>query len=161
VPNARLRLVGPANPSYRSELVELARKEGVYERVAFTTPVPPEEVVETARPATVGLALIQPVCLSYRMSLPNKLFEYMAAGIPVLGSDLPVISSFIQEHGVGLVARPDDVEDVASKLAQMLHPPGNSAFRLAIREAATHLRWEDESRLLAETYVDAATMVGR
>ena len=157
VSGARLRLVGPAQPAYRAELAEVARREGVADRVEFANAVPPEKVVETIAEASVGLALIQPVCLSYRMSLPNKLFEYVAAGVPVLGSDLPAIGRLIREYEIGLVAQPDQVTDVAAKLSEMLRPDRNDQFRLAVQEAACQLRWDRESALLAETYVEAAS----
>ena len=156
VSGARLRLVGPGNAPYRAELAALAQREGVADRVEFADPVASEELLEAMSGATVGLALIEPICLSYEMSLPNKLFEYVTAGVPVLGSDLPAISGFVREHGVGLVARPDDVTDVAAKLSEMLQPRRNSAFRRATREAAAQLRWEHESALLADSYVAAA-----
>jgi glycosyltransferase involved in cell wall biosynthesis len=153
---ARLRLVGPARPAYREQLVELARTEGVTDRVEFAGAVSPDELVEAIREASVGLALIQPICLSYRMSLPNKVFEYVAAGLPVLGSDLPAISALVNEHRIGLLAEPGEVDDVAAKLGEMLEPDRNSAFREAARKAAGVLNWDREAERLAAVYVEAA-----
>ena len=153
--DVRLRLVGPARPAYLEQLVRLADREGVSERVDFAGAVSPAELVGTIREASVGLALIQPVCLSYRMSLPNKVFEYVAAGLPVLGSDLPAISALVNEHGIGLLAQPGEVEDVAAKLGEMLEPDQNSAFREAARRAAGELHWDREAVRLAEQYREA------
>src|SRR5215207_140864 len=155
VPGARLRLVGPSHDHYRAELGELARREGVADRVEMAGAVPPGRLLDAIREASVGLVLIEPVCLSYRMSLPNKLFEYVAAGIPVLGSDLPSIGRLIVEHQIGLLAQPDEVSDIAAKLGEMLEPRRNHEFRLAVRTAAERLRWEGESQLLADTYIQA------
>jgi glycosyltransferase involved in cell wall biosynthesis len=157
VPGVRLRLVGPSNEGYRAELGELARREGVADRVEQVAAVPPERLLDAIRDASVGLVLIQPVCLSYRLSLPNKLFEYVAAGVPVLGSDLPSIGRLIDEHQIGLVAQPDQVSDVAAKLSAMLEPRRNDEFRRTVRAAAERLRWENESQLLADTYIQAAS----
>jgi glycosyltransferase involved in cell wall biosynthesis len=154
--DARLRLVGPARPAYLEQLVELARSEGVSDRVEFAGAVSPDELVEAIREASVGLALIQPICLSYRMSLPNKVFEYVAAGLPVLGSDLPTISALVNEHRIGLLAEPGEVDDVATKLGEMLEPDRNSAFRDAAREAAEILNWDREAERLAAEYREAA-----
>jgi glycosyltransferase involved in cell wall biosynthesis len=162
IDDVRLRLVGPARPAYLAELVELADREGVSDRVEFAGAVSPDELVETISEASVGLALIQPVCLSYRMSLPNKVFEYVAAGLPVLGSDLPAISALVNEHRIGLLAEPGEVEDVAIKLGEMLEPDRNSAFRDAAREAAGILSWDREAERLADEYREAvADMRGR
>jgi glycosyltransferase involved in cell wall biosynthesis len=157
---ARLRFVGPVDDRYRAELMELAQREGVADRFELVGGVPPEQLLEAIALADVGLALIQPVCLSYRMSLPNKLFEYVAAGVPVLGSDLPAIGRLISEHGIGLLAQPDQVTDVAAKLGEMLRPDRNKQLRLAVREAARELRWDREARLLADNYAEAAASAG-
>jgi glycosyltransferase involved in cell wall biosynthesis len=159
IDDVRLRLVGPARPAYLKQLVDLARSEGVADRVEFAGAVSPAELVETISEASVGLALIQPVCLSYRMSLPNKVFEYVAAGLPVLGSDLPAISALVNEHRIGLVAEPGEVQDVALKLGEMLEPERNSAFRDAARRAADILNWDREAELLAHEYREAVEVM--
>ena len=156
VPDVRLRLVGPSHDTYRAELAALARREGVTDRVELPGAVRPEQVVDAIREASVGLVLIQPICLSYRLSLPNKLFEYVTAGIPVLGSDLPSIGPLINEYRIGLVAQHDEVGDVSAKLSAMVQPERNREFRRAVHAAAGRLRWESESRLLADTYAEAA-----
>jgi glycosyltransferase involved in cell wall biosynthesis len=157
--DVRLRLVGPARPAYLKELVALADREGVSDRVEFAGAVSPQELLETIREASVGLALIQPICLSYRMSLPNKVFEYVAAGLPVLGSDLPAIGALVAEHRIGLLAAPGEVEDVAAKLGEMLDPERNNAFREAALEAARELNWDHEAVRLADQYRAAAAEV--
>jgi glycosyltransferase involved in cell wall biosynthesis len=158
--DVRLRLVGAGHAPYRTELADLARTEGVADRVEFAGAVPPEKLLAEISGASVGLALIQPVCLSYRMSLPNKLFEYVAAGLPVLGSDLPAIGGLVSEYGIGLLAEPADPADVAAKLREMVRPERNEVFRLAARRAAGELRWENESRQLAGAYAAASEAAG-
>jgi glycosyltransferase involved in cell wall biosynthesis len=152
IDDVRLRLVGPARPAYLQELVALADREGVSDRVEFAGAVASDQLVEKISEASVGLALIQPICLSYRMSLPNKVFEYVAAGLPVLGSDLPAIGSLVTEHRIGLLAEPGEAEDVAAKLGEMLDPERNSAFREAARVAARELNWDREAVRLADQY---------
>jgi len=160
VPDVQLRLIGQGLPSYRQELVTLAEREGVSNRVDFAAPVPPSEVIEELRDAAAGLALIQPACLSYRLSLPNKLFEYVAAGIPVLASDLPVIGEFVRSHEIGVLARPDDVSDVAGKLRQVLEPERNLRFRRGAYRARAEIRWEREADLLVDVYRETITAGG-
>jgi glycosyltransferase involved in cell wall biosynthesis len=154
-PGARLRLLGPAGAAYLADLERLAGAEGVADRVEFAGSVPPGDVVESLRGATAGLALIQPTCLSYELSLPNKLFEYILAGVPILVSDLPVMGAFVAERRVGLLATPDDASDVAAKLAELMRPERNRELRAAVAEAAAELSWDRESGALGATYTEA------
>ena len=152
LPELRLRLVGPEAWGFRAELARLAERLGVEERVELWEPVAVGEGRRVISEADVGLALIQPSCLSYELTLPNKLFEYTAAGVPVLGSRLPMIDDFISRHGVGLTAAPGDVKDVAAKLRAMLEPEANARMREASRRTAATLTWAGERERLAAAY---------
>jgi glycosyltransferase involved in cell wall biosynthesis len=152
LPELRLRLVGPDAWGFRAELARLAERLGVQERVELWDPVAVADGWGVISEADVGLALIQPSCLSYELTLPNKLFEYTAAGVPVLGSSLPMISDFISRHGVGLTAAPGDVRDVAAKLRAMLEPDANARMREATRRTAATLTWAGEQERLARAY---------
>lgn len=151
----RLRLLGPVEADYRAELESLAGEAGVADRVELAPPVPPTEVVAALRSADVGLALFQPGCLSHRLVLPNKLFEYAHAGLPIVGSDLPMITRFVHEHGVGATVDPEDVDAIAGALSEVLAPARHERLRAAARAAGETLDWQHESELLADVYRDA------
>jgi glycosyltransferase involved in cell wall biosynthesis len=148
----RLRAIGPGRTEYRARIVALARELGVEARVEFAVPVPSDRVIEAIAPAELGLALIQPSCLSYALSLPNKVFEYVAAGLPILAADLPVLGPFVEERGLGLLAIPDDAEDLASKLEKLVDPETNRSYRKAVQQAGRELDWGWESRGLIAAY---------
>jgi glycosyltransferase involved in cell wall biosynthesis len=152
VPHAQLRLLGPGPPAFRAELEALVDELGVRSRVEFVPPVPSGDVVGTLAAADVGLCLIQPVCLSYRLTLPNKLFEYVLAGVPVLGSDFPVIGDFLREREAGLTVDPEDVDAIAAALVEMLEPARQSELRRATAEAAASISWRSERQKLVEVY---------
>jgi glycosyltransferase involved in cell wall biosynthesis len=153
LPELRLRLVGPEAWGYRRTLLELADRLGVSERVEVLDPVPPDAAAPVLADADVGLALIEPVCLSYRMTLPNKLYEYVAAGLPVLASDIPVLGAEVREHGLGRVADPADPAAVATALRKMLEPDAQRAFREAAARFAAEAVWDRERERLAKIYV--------
>jgi glycosyltransferase involved in cell wall biosynthesis len=147
-----LRAIGPGSPAYRERLAARAAEQGVAERVRFEVPVPPQQVSREAASAAAGLALIQPSCLSYELSLPNKLFEYLAAGLPILAADVPVIRQFVERTGAGLVVPPDDRAAIAAAMMAIVAPRRNRELRAAARAAARDLSWEREAEGLARAY---------
>jgi glycosyltransferase involved in cell wall biosynthesis len=160
-PDVALRLLGPGNEPYREHLALHADAHGVRGRVLLSTPVPPQRVVEEIAQATAGVALIQPACLSYELSLPNKVFEYLAAGLPILASDVPVIAELVERYGVGLVVAPDDPEAIAAAMTAIVEPRRNDELRAAARETSARLSWEREAEGLVRTYREAVTAGGR
>jgi glycosyltransferase involved in cell wall biosynthesis len=144
-------LMGPGHPDYVANLRERAARAGAAERVVLAPAVPTEDVVRWAAGADLGLALIQNVSLSYYLSLPNKLFEYVAAGLPVVASDFPQLRGVVEGRGLGAVCAPDDPDAIARAIAWTLDDPGrHRRLRAAARAAAAELTWDSESRVLVE-----------
>jgi len=159
-PDLTLRTVGPGDERYVGVLRELAVRHGVEGRILLSPPVRPERVVTELRHAAAGAALIQPACLSYALSLPNKLFEYIAAGLPVLAADVPVIAEFVQSNGVGLVVGAGDTAAIARAMTEIVEPARNRELREAVGEAASRLSWEREAERLKLAYREAARRAG-
>ena len=82
----------------------------------------------------------------------EDIFEYVAAGLPILAADLPVLGPFVEERGLGLLAIPDDAEDLASKLEQLVEAETNRFYRKAVQQAGRELDWGRESRGLITAY---------
>jgi glycosyltransferase involved in cell wall biosynthesis len=148
----QVRMVGPGTPHYRTSLLERATSAGVADRVRLEPPVPPAQVPALLERATVGLCLIQPICRSYELTLPNKLFEYAAAGLPVLASDLPVIARIVREWGIGEVVAPADPRAIADALTRLCAPGAwDAAAARTLAFAAAHT-WEQEAEGLENIY---------
>jgi glycosyltransferase involved in cell wall biosynthesis len=123
------------------------------ERVRFPGRVPLSELADYTASAEVGVALIQNVCLSYYYSLPNKLFEYIQAGLPIIASDFPEMRRIVQQHQVGMVVDPESPQAVAQGLRTVLDDPDQWArMRVNVRNASKVYNWENESRKLVEAY---------
>jgi glycosyltransferase involved in cell wall biosynthesis len=152
VPELRLRIVGPEAWGYRATLAELATELGVSDRLELLDPVAPGDAPSVLADADVGLALIEPACLSYEMTLPNKLYEYVAAGLPVLSSEVPVLAREVREQGVGEVADPAYPAAVAAALRAVLEPEANARFCEAAQRLAAEATWTEERKKLAAVY---------
>jgi len=156
VPELRMRFVGPEAWGYGAELRQLAAELGVDERLEILDPVAPEQAASVLADAGLGLALIEPACLSYRMTLPNKLYEYVAAGLPVLSSEVPVLAEEVRRHGLGVIADPADPAALAAAMRAMLDPVAQAKFREAAARLAAETVWEREQLALAAVYRPAA-----
>jgi glycosyltransferase involved in cell wall biosynthesis len=150
LPGVRIRATGPGAPRYRAALLARAELRGVSDRLELRSPVAPREVVDAIAGAAAGLCLIQPVCRSYELSLPNKLFEYLAAGVPVLCSDLPVMACVIGANGLGEIVDQADPEAIAAGARRLLCADRDLRDRV-LRFGRAHL-WEDEAGKLARLY---------
>jgi glycosyltransferase involved in cell wall biosynthesis len=153
-PQVRLRAVGPGAQSYRASLIERAAAAGVGERLEIEPPVPPAAVASVLKVATAGLCLFQPMCRSYELGLPNKLFEYAAAGVPMLASDLPVMGTIVREERLGEVVPPNDPGGIAAGLRRLCEPGrwDSSETEQRVRAFAQANNWDGEAQVLAGVY---------
>ena len=79
----------------------------------------------------------------------------MAAGLPALASDLPVMTAFVGEHGVGRTVDAQDVEAIAAAARALMDPEENLARRRAVVAAARQVTWEHEREVLDAAYARA------
>jgi glycosyltransferase involved in cell wall biosynthesis len=153
VPGAHLAFLGSSPFSgYEDGLRARAEAAGVRERVHFLPSVPLDRLLAYTADADVGVSLLQDTCENHRLALPNKVFEYVVAGVPVLASDLPELRRLVRRLEIGEVVPPADPSAVAHRLAAMLAAPPGPAARQALRAAAHELRWERERLRLEAVY---------
>lgn len=114
-------------------------------RIHVLPAVPPAELAPWVASADVGVMAIQPSTLNHRLSTPNKLFESLAAGLPVVASDFPEMRSIVLDDPLGplgQVCRPDDPADIAAAIRRIVDLPPNDLAELRARcLAAAHARW--------------------
>jgi glycosyltransferase involved in cell wall biosynthesis len=110
-------------------------------------------VMRYAAGATIGIAPIENTCLNHTYDLPNKLFEYIQANLPVIATDLPEMRRLISEFGVGEIFPEGDATALASVIKRMLDCPQLLArYRKASRKAAAVLNWQVEESRLIQVY---------
>ena len=146
-------LMGPGRDPFKQQLRQASEELGVSNRVYFFGPVPSDQVTTYASGADVGVAPIDNVCLSYYYCSPNKIFEYILAGLPVIASDFPEMRRVVQEYGVGLTFDPSDPVNIARAARGVLDEPElRERVRLNMSEASRVFNWENESRKLLAYY---------
>jgi glycosyltransferase involved in cell wall biosynthesis len=117
-------------------------------------PVHPDAVPRWAAGADAALIAVPGDSLNQRLSTPNKFWESLAAGVPlVVGRDLAVMREIVERHGLGAVADPSDPDDLARALREVLDAP--DAVRAARRDRALALhrdlyRWDLQVRPLLD-----------
>lgn len=99
--NQCIDLVILGDGQVRKALERLALSLGIKHRVYFHPAVPQDELLEYTQSADVGVIPYQATCLNNLYCTPNKLFEFIAAGIPILGGDLPEINHIVLKHQLG------------------------------------------------------------
>lgn len=144
---AQFRLVirGPAQGGFERQLQQLAEPFG--ERVAIEPPVPPAQLVSAAAQADIGIFLLSNSTTHARFAMPNKIFEYMQAGLMVISSDLIEIRSVIERAGCGAVLAGDTPEAIAGCLAS-LDPARIDACKHAALARARELNFDMEGTKL-------------
>ncbi len=138
-----------------AELKELVRSLQFEERVYFIDRVPFHQLHAYTCSADLGLCLIKGTGQSFYYSLPNKLFEYMMGGLPVLASNFPEMQRVVEETGAGVVADPSDGEAIGRAVHALLSDEqGRARQREAALRAAQQFNWEREAEGLVQLYAE-------
>jgi len=134
----------------REKLELQVSRAGLADRVRFRATVPHDELLAWTAGAWCGASLLVDTCLNHRYSLPNKLFEYLAVGVPLISSANPEIAGFITEHGCGELCDPADPASIAGAVTRLAGR--YESARRAARAAGQEFRWENEERTLLALY---------
>ncbi len=118
--------------------------------IHFLPAVPPEHVKDYTVDADVGISLIENVCLSYYLCLPNKLFEYAACGVPAVVSDFPEMGRFVEENDCGWTVAPN--AESLHRLVRSLTEAEVDAKRTKTRNFGRLYSWQEEENTLLAMY---------
>lgn len=135
----------------RDELEARAEDLGIRSRVKFAPPVAPEAVPEAICDARVALVLLRPDSWHIRATLPNKLFEAIAAGVPVVASGGFALRRMVERYRLGIVCDPDP-DSIIDAIRRLLQPERQIEFRQAVSTAQKDLNWRAESERLRALY---------
>jgi glycosyltransferase involved in cell wall biosynthesis len=134
-------------------LKEYVQSNDLSEKVWFLPKKPYAEMMQYTACADLGLTLDKPSNLNYLFSLPNKLFDYVHAGIPVICTDLPEVARIVQLHEVGVVLEELTVKALQEKITELqAHPEVLTRLKANCSNAAKTECWENEIETLKKIY---------
>jgi glycosyltransferase involved in cell wall biosynthesis len=150
LPGVHLLIVGSGRdmPAIDAMIAEL----NLGDRITRLPRLPYEELRHYTANADIGLSLDKPVHLNYTYSLPNKLFDYLHAGIPVIASDLPELRRIVGEYQVGMLLSDITPHSIAAAVTSALASSDLNKWKANAREAARELNWQNESEVLRQIY---------
>jgi glycosyltransferase involved in cell wall biosynthesis len=151
IDNAVLLMVGYGE--LENELKKEVQKLQLQDKIYFTGKVPVEWMIPIAKKSMIGIVLFEPTSLNYKFALPNKFFEYIHAGIPVIASDIPTFKGIYSRYKFGIIVDPSDETQIRDAIRTLLTEPD---FYKKCREEVQNMKdvfiWNKEKKHLESVY---------
>lgn len=139
------------------DVIEVLKKMVVdlklQEKVIFKSRMPYAELIAYTQCAHLGLTIDKGTNINYRFSLPNKLFDYIQCGVPVLASDLVEVKNIIQQYDIGAIVGSVFPLELAKKINEVMKDDyKQKLWSENLKQAAADLNWENEKEKLLELF---------
>lgn len=131
------------------EEIKIASKEN--NNIFFHPAVAPEIVLDYTSSADIGISFIENTCLSYYYCLPNKLFEYAMAGLPVIVSNMKEMRELVEKYEMGIVVEDDKIKSMNSAIDKILESDIKQMKQNA-RRCAEENSWEQQEIKMIDEY---------
>lgn len=144
---------GPSLDIFGDGYRTVAERAGVSDRVMLVDAVPSRDVVAAARGADVGVWTLPDLGKNFRLALPNKIFEYLASGLPIAVAHWPEAARIVNDYGCGLTFDPYDPASIAAALTRLAVDPAERQARAArVPVALEGLQADREWEKFADLY---------
>jgi glycosyltransferase involved in cell wall biosynthesis len=158
VRKAVLVIRGPFIENYSEGFLNLAEQSGARGRVFCLPAVPGSRCVAEAKAADMGLCTLLSICKNFTLALPNKIFEYLSAGLPLLCPAYPEIRKIVETYRVGLCFDHNDPLSIANAINRFAE---GDTFLQSCRDnipaALQDLRADSEWAKLTTLYQEIST----
>ncbi len=135
--------------AFKEKFIGLSKKLNLSNRIYFGGMITQEKLLNYTAGADLGIALIENISKSYYYALPNKLFEYIMAGIPVIVSALPQMKNIIETYDVGKIVVDLQPENIANIIDSFLQNKSEvEKTKKNCNAAAKNLNWEKEFNIV-------------
>jgi glycosyltransferase involved in cell wall biosynthesis len=122
--------------------------------VRFDEPVAMDEMVDAAQNADVGIVSYLPTNINNYLASPNKLFEYIQAGLPIAASESPLMRKIVLANRIGVLFDPADPRTIAAALNEITRKKELDRYRRNVASVAEKYSWPVESRKLLQVYAE-------
>jgi len=151
IENAVFIIVGDGDIKY--DLEKLVNDRKLNTKVIFTGKIPFKNLIYYTQIANIGIVLCENISKSYEFSLPNRIFDFIQSGIPILSSDLPEKRNIFEEAEIGILTNNYDAYSLAKNINNLLF---DKDLILRIKENMKILSkkycWEIEEKKLIEIF---------
>jgi glycosyltransferase involved in cell wall biosynthesis len=150
--------LGTFQEPIRQEITRL----GLSSRIHLLDALPPEQLPEATASADLGIILLADLNKNHRFALPNKLFEYIMAGLPFVANDLPEISRVVEQTGAGIIIGQITPAAIAEGVQEALGDPDrHHQMRSAgLNAARTEYNWAQQAQSLLALYAQLCEQHG-
>jgi len=149
IENAELWIAGKG-PKF-DEYIALSKKLHLEDKVKFLGKIVPEKLREITKKADVGLSIEENNGLSYYYSLPNKVSDYIQAGIPIVVSGFPEMKKIVETFHIGEIIDNHSEEELITKISKVLQD-GKNFYQQNLSLASEQLCWENEEPKILALY---------
>ncbi len=149
--NVKLQIIGDGD--ILDNLKKLVSEMRLENKVEFLGKIPFQKLAEYTQKADLGISLEQKIGLNYYYSLPNKLFDYIIANIPVIVSDLPETRKIVKKYIIGEIINDFNSKALANKINNLLNDIElYNKYKANTKFAAKELCWQNEEKVLLDVF---------
>lgn len=147
--NIPLKIAGDG--PFKSEIQKKIIEFKVEDKVKLIGNIQPEYLFTITQKATLGISLEEDLGLSYRYSLPNKLFDYIQAKTPVVATYLPEIKQVVKNYKIGEIIKNHSPNEIAKAINKVLKN-GKYFYQIPLEKAAKELIWENQEPIISRIF---------
>lgn len=149
----RAKLVIAGDGDIKTQLEQLVKNNFLENKVEFTGRLNIEELSLLTPQADLGLSVEEDLGLNYQYALPNKLFDYIQAQVPVLVTNLPEMAAIVKQYQIGEIIHSLDPDALAEKINNALFKENiQKIWKQNLKKAASDLVWEKEEKVLHDIF---------
>jgi len=139
-----------------NNLIELTKKLNLSKKVFFINKLPKNELLNYTANATIGVSIDKTTNLNYYNSLPNKIFDYAYAKLPILASDLPEITAIVTKYDIGKIINSHEPQNIANAIKEMTYSPKYINWKQNCVNLSNENNWKIECEILKKIIENSA-----